>query len=86
MATLLGRARVHGIYDSQTQSMDVAEQNFKGYSDQSLVRHADLESACSDPDADALMICTPNHTHFDLQGGDAFRQAHFLRKAYGDNT
>lgn len=66
VATLLGRARVHGIYDSQTQSMDVAEQNFKGYSDQSLVRYADLESACSDPDADALMICTPNHTHFDL--------------------
>ena len=31
VATLLGRARVHGIYDSQVQSMDSAEKNFKDY-------------------------------------------------------
>lgn len=66
VATLLGRARVHGIYDSQVQSMDSAEKNFKDYSDQSLIRYADLASACSDPEVDALMICTPNYTHADV--------------------
>ena len=29
VATLLGRAQVHGIYDTQSHSMDVAEENFK---------------------------------------------------------
>ena len=63
VATLLGRTRVHGIYDSQPQSMDSAEKNFKTYSNHSLIRYADLGAACSDPEVDALMICTPNHTH-----------------------
>ena len=40
--------------------------NFKDYSDQSLIRYADLASACSDPEVDALMICTPNYTHADV--------------------
>ena len=66
VATLLGRARVHGIYDSQPQSMDSAEKNFKDYSEQPLIRYADLASACSDPEVDALLICTPNHTHADV--------------------
>ena len=66
VATLLGRARVHGIYDSQSQSMDSAEKNFKDYSEQPLIRYADLASACSDPEVDALLICTPNHTHADV--------------------
>ena len=54
VATLLGRTRVHGIYDSQPQSMDSAEKNFKGYSEQPLIRYADLASAYSDPEVDAL--------------------------------
>lgn len=66
VATLLGRTRVHGIYDSQPQSMDSAEKNFKGYSEQPLIRYADLVSACSDPEVDAFLICTPNHTHADV--------------------
>ena len=66
VATLLGRTRVHGIYDSQPQSMDSAEKNFKGYSEQPLIRYADLASACSDPEVDAFLICTPNHTHTDV--------------------
>ena len=66
VATLLGRTRVHGIYDIQPQSMDSAEKNFKGYSEQPLIRYADLASACSDPEVDALLICTPNHTHADV--------------------
>ena len=66
VATLLGRARIYGIYDKQIHSMDVAEQNFGSYSDGELVRYTDLKSACNDPEVDALMICTPNHTHVDI--------------------
>ena len=66
VAALLGRAQVHGIYDTQTHSMDVAEANFKQCSDVPLVRYENLESACNDSATDALFICTPNHTHFDI--------------------
>ena len=66
VATLLGRAQVHGIYDRSAHSMDVAERNFKAYSDKPLVRYASLHEACADKDADAIMICTPNYTHFDI--------------------
>ena len=65
VAALLGRARIHGIYDTQSLSMDTAEANFLSLQSQPLVRYNDLSSACNDPAADALLICTPNHTHFD---------------------
>ena len=66
VAALLGRARIHGIYDTQSLSMDTAEANFLPLQSQPLVRYNDLSSACNDPAADALLICTPNHTHFDV--------------------
>ncbi len=66
VASLLGRAAIHGIYDTQVHSMDVAEANFKTYSDQPLVRYPDLQSACMDSEVDAIFICTPNHTHFGI--------------------
>ena len=66
VATLLGRARIHGIYDSNAHSMDMAEDNFKRYCNDALVRYGSLQEACMDPDIDAVMICTPNHTHFDI--------------------
>ena len=66
VAALLGRARIHGIYDTQSLSMDIAEANFLSLQSQPLVRYNDLSSACNDPAADALLICTPNHTHFDV--------------------
>jgi len=66
VAALLGRARIHGIYDSQTLSMDVAEANFRVLQSQPLVRYDDLASACHDPAADALLICTPNYSHFEV--------------------
>lgn len=66
VATLLGRAKVHGIYDTSSHSLDIAEENFKSISTDKLVRYEDLESACMDPDIDLLMICTPNFTHFDV--------------------
>ena len=66
VAALLGRARIHGIYDTQSLSMDTAEANFLSLQSRPLVRYNDLSSACNDPAADALLICTPNHTHFDV--------------------
>ncbi|MFK8015381.1 MAG: Gfo/Idh/MocA family protein [Gammaproteobacteria bacterium] len=66
VATLLGRARVNGIFDSQSHSMDVAAQEFASYSDTPLRRFDSLEDACMDNDADALIVCTPNHTHRDV--------------------
>ena len=66
VAALLGRARIHGIYDTQSLSMDTAEANFLSLQSQPLVRYNNLSSACNDPAADALLICTPNHTHFDV--------------------
>ncbi|MDP3517933.1 MAG: Gfo/Idh/MocA family oxidoreductase [Pseudohongiella sp.] len=66
VAALLGRARVLGIYDQQPESMDAAEATYRLVSSDPLRRYADLESACNDPDADVLMICTPNFTHFEV--------------------
>lgn len=63
VAALLGRMRVHGIYDHRQHSVDCAEENFRQYSSTVPVRYPDLRSACHDPAADVLLICTPNHTH-----------------------
>ena len=66
VATLLGRAQVHGIYDVEQHSLDAAEAEFRSYSKHALVRYASLEQACQDPEVDALFICTPNFTHFEV--------------------
>jgi myo-inositol 2-dehydrogenase/D-chiro-inositol 1-dehydrogenase len=66
VAALLGRARIHGIYDLNARSLDTAEENFKEFSSDSLTRYDDLESACMEPAADAVLICTPNYTHFEI--------------------
>lgn len=63
VATLLGQARVHGIFDTAPASMDAAAALFATYSGTPLIRYADLQAVCADPDVDALMICTPNHSH-----------------------
>lgn len=81
VAAMLGRARVHGIFDTQTHSLDSAEENFTKFSTDTLIRYPDLQSACNDPEADALMICTPNYTHFDvLKVAMASNKAIFLEK------
>jgi len=66
VAVLLGRAKIHGIYDISVHSLDTAEENYSKISTESLTRYDDLESACMDPAIDALMICTPNYTHFEI--------------------
>lgn len=63
---LEGRACIHGIYDRQAESVQVAQREFAAYCDRDLVVHSSLEAACTDPEADALIICTPNHTHLEV--------------------
>ncbi len=66
VASLLGRAKIHGIYDTNLHSLNVAEENFSKISTDTLQRYDDLQSACMDPAVDALLICTPNFTHFEV--------------------
>lgn len=66
VAVLLGRARVLGIFDTQPESMDAAMHAHAMICDDTPRRYADLASACNDPDADVLMICTPNFTHLEV--------------------
>lgn len=66
VAATLGRASIHGIFDTSEQSLDAAEAVYKSYSSDTPIRYTDLETACMDPAADALFICTPNYTHFDV--------------------
>lgn len=63
VATLLGRAKVHGIFDVESHSMDAAEAEFASYSDELLVRYDSLDALCADDLVDAIMICTPNFSH-----------------------
>ncbi|MEM1262903.1 MAG: Gfo/Idh/MocA family oxidoreductase [Pseudomonadota bacterium] len=66
VAELLGRARVNGVYDTAERSLDIALARLPAERRAAIVEHASLEAACQDPDADALMICTPNFTHLDV--------------------
>ncbi|MEL6868351.1 MAG: Gfo/Idh/MocA family oxidoreductase [Pseudomonadota bacterium] len=66
VATLLGRIAIHGIFDTQPHSMDVACDEYARISDQPLHRYESLEAACNDTAVDALFICTPNFSHIDV--------------------
>lgn len=64
---LEGRATIHGIYDPNPRSVDVARSTHAQYRpDTDLVIYDSLEAACNDPAVDALIICTPNYTHLDV--------------------
>jgi myo-inositol 2-dehydrogenase / D-chiro-inositol 1-dehydrogenase len=63
---LLGRARVHGIFDTRKESADIAEREFAEISSEKLVRYSDLDTALEDPAVDAYFICTPNYTHYEV--------------------
>lgn len=66
VASLLGRARVHGIFDTHAGSIEQALSEFAAYADHVPVVYEDLESACQDDRIDAILICSPNYTHFDV--------------------
>ena len=66
VATLLGRARVHGVFDPEPESVRQAASEFASYSAGKLVVYPDLRSAVDDPAIDAIFICSPNFTHFEI--------------------
>jgi myo-inositol 2-dehydrogenase / D-chiro-inositol 1-dehydrogenase len=64
---LEGRATIHGIYDPNPRSVEVARQTHAQYRPQTdLVVYESLEAACNDPTVDALIISTPNYTHLEV--------------------
>ncbi len=66
VATMLGRMSVHGVYDAAATSVDAALDCFRGYAEHEPRRYASLDEAITDPDTDALFICTPNYTHIEV--------------------
>lgn len=66
VAHLLGHATVHGVYDQNDRSATVAIEEFVRQGGDEPIRYKDLTAACNDSDVDALMICTPNHTHIQV--------------------
>jgi len=62
-----GRGAIHGIYDTSSFSLEKAKGMFSLHSPGSkLAEYKTLEEACNDPEADALIICTPNFSHIDV--------------------
>ncbi len=78
ITSLLGRAAVHGLHDTNARSLQCAldeharslgetPQAAQGNPDYRPPKtYASTEAACTDPDVDALIISTPNYTHLDV--------------------
>ena len=69
VATLLGRARVVGLYDTHAASVQLALQEFASYAPEGSPapqRYDDIDSLCAQPDVAGIFICTPNYTHYEL--------------------
>lgn len=64
---LEGRATVRGLYDSNSRSLRQAENLIAQIAPGLAINTYDsLEAACSDPEIDGILICTPNHTHLEV--------------------
>ena len=63
---LLGRARVHGVFDTRKESAEIAVREFAEISSEKLILYPDLVAALEDPSVDAYFICTPNYTHYEI--------------------
>ncbi len=63
---LEGRATIHGVYDPNPGSIAAAEREHARFSSAPLVIYDSLEAACFDEQVDALIISTPNYTHYDV--------------------
>jgi myo-inositol 2-dehydrogenase/D-chiro-inositol 1-dehydrogenase len=66
VATLLGKTAINGVFDTSAESLKIADEEFASYANTALVRYESLEDACFDDSVDALLICTPNFTHFEI--------------------
>ena len=64
---LEGRATIHGIYDPNPGSIALAQASAQRFRPgEELKVFESLEEACNDPEADTLIISTPNYTHLEV--------------------
>ena len=62
-----GRGTIHGLYDSNSKSVETAKGMFGlHFPGNELKIYDSLEKACNDPEVDGLIICTPNFTHLEM--------------------
>ncbi len=73
-----GRATINGVYDPEPLSVENAKASHAIHRDEPLRIYATIEEACSDPDVDGLIICTPNYTHIDAVRTAAKSGKHIL--------
>jgi predicted dehydrogenase len=73
-----GRATINGVYDPETLSVENAKAAHATHSDEPLRVYSSEEEACSDPDVDGLIICTPNYMHIDSVRAAAQSGKHIL--------
>ncbi|WP_191601577.1 Gfo/Idh/MocA family protein [Marinomonas algicola] len=66
VATRVGRTAIHGVFDTNERSINVAREEFAKVTDEDFIVYDSLEAACNDPEIDGIMICTPNYTHLDI--------------------
>lgn len=78
VTNLEGRARIHGICDPEPLSIENAKAANAEHSDEPLKVYGSVKEICSDPDVDAVMICTPNYTHIDIVRAVAGSGKHVL--------
>ncbi|MDG1065024.1 MAG: Gfo/Idh/MocA family oxidoreductase [Luminiphilus sp.] len=63
VALLLGRMRIHGVYDEHAESIERAQKAYRQATQRPLEVYTSLEALCSDEAVDAYLIATPNFTH-----------------------
>ena len=63
---LLGWADVQGIVDPFPDSVSQALAEWRSITDRPLMVYPDAREASLDTAVDAIVICTPNYTHFDV--------------------
>jgi len=66
VAQLLGRATVQGIFDTDRGSIEAALALFQEIGAEAPQVHSSLEAALADTSYDAILVCTPNYTHYDI--------------------
>ncbi len=81
-ALMVGRATIGGVYDPSANSIHHALQSIGRVAGADApTRYESLEAACADPQTDALIVATPNHTHLDvMRVACRYDKAIFLEK------
>ncbi|MEM8498006.1 MAG: Gfo/Idh/MocA family oxidoreductase [Pseudomonadota bacterium] len=63
IACLAGRARIIGVYDPHSPSIEMARAELTQLNAEPAKEYASLDEAVRDDKVDAYIICTPNYTH-----------------------